>query len=151
MSTSVSAKQAEMKKASQKKFIYRGHEINSILGMTMDQQIKLMRSRQRRRFMHGVSNKYDRLIKKVRKQIKERTSVEEKPVPIRTHLRNCIIVPEMVNGVLEVYSGKYWNTVEIRSDMIGTYLAEYSMSYRPVRHGKVGVGATRSSKFTSLK
>ena len=149
--SSIAQKQAEMKKASAKKFIYRGHELKAVLDMSMDAQVKLMRSRQRRRFAHGVSHKYDRLIKKVRKQIKERPAVEEKPAPIRTHLRNCIIVPEMVNGVIEVYSGKFWNVVEIRSDMIGSYLAEYSMSYKPVRHGKVGVGATRSSKFTSLK
>jgi hypothetical protein len=25
------------------------------------------------------------------------------------------------------------------------------MTYKPIRHGKVGVGATRSSKFTSLR
>ncbi len=149
--SSIAQKQAEMKKASAKKFIYRGHELKNILEMSMDAQVKLMRSRQRRRFAHGIQNKYDRLIKKVRKQIKDRSSAEEKPLPVRTHLRNCIIVPEMVQGVLEVYSGKYWNTVEVRSDMIGTYLGEYSMSYKPIRHGKVGVGATRSSKFTSLK
>ena len=60
-------------------------------------------------------------------------------------------MPEMVGGIAEVYSGKYWNPVEIKADMCGQYLAEYSMSYKPVKHGKVGHGATRGSKFVSLR
>jgi small subunit ribosomal protein S15e len=57
----------------------------------------------------------------------------------------------MVGSVVDVYGGKYWNSVEVRADMIGHYLAEFSLTYKPIKHGKVGVGATRSSKFTSLK
>ena len=57
----------------------------------------------------------------------------------------------MCGSVVDVYGGKYWNPVEVKAEMIGTYLAEYSMTYKPIRHGKVGVGATRSSKFTSLR
>jgi small subunit ribosomal protein S15e len=55
----------------------------------------------------------------------------------------------MCGAVVDVYGGKYWNPVEVKADMIGHYLAEFSMTYKPIRHGKVGVGATRSSKFTS--
>ena len=60
-------------------------------------------------------------------------------------------MPEMVGGIAEVYSGRYWTPVEIKADMIGQYLAEYSMTYKPVKHGKVGHGATRGSKFVSLR
>ena len=66
-------------------------------------------------------------------------------------MRNCIILPEMVGSIVDVYGGKYWNSVEVKADMIGHYLAEFSLTYKPIKHGKVGVGATRSSKFTSLK
>ena len=62
-----------------------------------------------------------------------------------------VIMPEMVGGIAEVYSGRYWTPVEIKADMIGQYLAEYSMTYKPVKHGKVGHGATRGSKFVSLR
>ena len=97
--------------------------------------------------MHG---KYDRLIKKLRIQ-KKLAVVGEKPKGVKTHLRNAIIVPEMCGSVVDVYGGKYWNPVEVKADMVGYYLAEYSLTYKPIRHGKVGVGATRSSKFTSLR
>ena len=110
----------------------------------------MFRSRQRRRYRRGIHSRYDRLVKKLIKSVKN-TPYGEKPTPVKTHLRNCIIMPEMVGSVCEVYSGKYWNAVEIKSDMIGDYLAEYSMSYKPIQHGKVGKGATRGSKFVSIK
>ena len=109
-----------------------------------------MKSRQQRRFKHGIHGKYERLNKKLRNSKKE-TLPGEKPKAVKTHLRNAIIVPENVGSIVEVYGGKYWNPVEIKADMIGHYLAEFSMTYKPIRHGKVGVGATRSSKFTSLR
>ena len=130
-----------------KKQMYRGHELDKLLDMSREQIVSLMGSRQRRRFRHGFSSKYDRLVKKVR--IAKRDSVPgEKPKSVRTHLRNAVITPEMCGGVVDVYAGKHWNPVEVKADMIGHFLAEFSMTYKPIRHGKVGVGATRSSKFT---
>lgn len=34
--------------------------------------------------------------------------------------------------------------------MTGYYLAEFSISYKPVRHGRPGIGATHSSRFVSV-
>ena len=109
-----------------------------------------MKSRAQRRFKHGMHGKYDRLIKKLR-EAKKKAVPGEKPPGVKTHLRNAIIVPEMCGSIVDVYGGKYRNPVEVKAEMIGHFLAEYSMTYKPIRHGKVGVGATRSSKFTSLR
>ena len=124
--------------------------MDKLLDMNMEAIVNLMKSRQQRRYRHGLSGKYERLIKKLRIQKKNQVP-GEKPQTVKTHLRNAIIVPEMCGSVVEVYGGKYWNSVEVKADMIGHFLGEYSMTYKPVRHGKVGVGATRSSKFTSLR
>lgn len=35
----------------------------------------------------------------------------EKPDPVRTHLRNMIIVPEMIGSIIGVYNGKTFNQV----------------------------------------
>ena len=140
----------QTKKKPFKKQVYRGVELDKLLDMNMEQVVKLMRSRAQRRFKHGLSGKYERLIKKLR-IAKKNTVPGEKPKGVKTHLRNAIIVPEMCGSVVDVYGGKYWNAVEVKADMIGHYLAEFSMTYKPVKHGKVGVGATRSSKFTSQK
>jgi small subunit ribosomal protein S15e len=75
----------------------------------------------------------------------------EKPEPVRTHLRNMIIVPEMIGSLIGVYNGKTFNQVEIKPEMIGHYLAEFSISYKPVKHGRPGIGATHSSRFIPLK
>ena len=34
---------------------------------------------------------------------------------------------------------------------VGHYLGEFSITYKPVRHGRPGIGATSSSKFIPLK
>ena len=118
--------------------------------MSTDYLVKLMRSRQRRRYAHGIHQRYDRLLKKLKK-VRKDTPYGEKPKGVKTHLRNAIVLPEMVGSVVDVYGGKYWNSVEVKADMIGHYLGEFSLTYKPIKHGKVGVGATRSSKFTALK
>jgi hypothetical protein len=38
----------------------------------------------------------------------------EKPEPVRTHLRDMVIVPEMIGSVIGVYNGKTFNQVEIK-------------------------------------
>lgn len=50
------------------------------------------------------------LIKKLRKAKKD-APAGEKPEVVRTHLRNMIIVPEMIGSVIGVYNGKTFNQV----------------------------------------
>merc|ERR1712195_466909 len=78
-------------------------------------------------------------LEKLRKAKRE-TAYGEKPEAIKTHLRNMIIVPEMIGSVVAVYNGKQFINVEIKPDMIGHYLAESSITYKPIRHGKAGKG-----------
>lgn len=70
----------------------------------------------------------------------------DKPEPVKTHLRNMIILPEMIHSVVAVYNGKVFNVVEIKPEMVGLYLAEFSITYRPVRHGRPALGAA-GAKF----
>ena len=62
-----------------------------------------------------------------------------------------MIVPEMVNGIVDVYNGRSFNSIEIKTEMIGHYLGEFSISYKPVQHGKPGQGSTHSSKHMDKK
>ena len=57
----------------------------------------------------------------------------------------------MVLSVLNVHNGKEFVSVEIKPEMIGYYLGEFAQTYKKVIHGKPGVGATHSSKFTPIK
>jgi small subunit ribosomal protein S15e len=61
------------------------------------------------------------------------------------------LVPEMVGGVVGIYNGKEFTNVEIKFDMIGKYLAEFAITYKPTKHGKPGVGATKGSQHVDKK
>ncbi|KAF3425630.1 hypothetical protein E2986_09990 [Frieseomelitta varia] len=126
--------------------------INSLICQknTNEQLMVLMHARARRRFSHGLKRKSMALVKKLRKAKKE-TPPNEKPEIVKTHLRNMIIVPEMVGSIVGVYNGKTFNQVEIKPEMIGHYLGEFSVTYKPVKHGRPGIGATHSSRFIPLK
>ncbi|KAG6513093.1 hypothetical protein ZIOFF_023400 [Zingiber officinale] len=145
------------KKRTFRKFSYRGVDLDQLLDMGLDELVKLFGARARRRmnarprrFQRGLKRKPMALIKKLRKA-KRDAPPGEKPEPVRTHLRNMIIVPEMIGSIIGVYNGKTFNQVEIKPEMIGHYLAEFSISYKPVKHGRPGIGATHSSRFIPLK
>merc|ERR1711941_170127 len=97
-----------------------------------------------------IQRQYTNLLKKLRKA-KKNCKVDEKPAPVKTHLRDMTIVPEMVGSIVGVYNGKIYNQVEIKAEMISHYLGEFSMTYKPVKHGRPGIGATHSSRFIPLK
>ena len=54
----------------------------------------------------------------------------DKPEAVKTHLRNMLIVPEMIGSQVAVYNGKVFNHVEIKPEMVGHYLGEFSITYR---------------------
>jgi small subunit ribosomal protein S15e len=110
----------------------------------------MFRSRQRRRFKRRLHAKYGRLVKKL-VEIKANTPAGEKPKAIKTHLRDCIVLPSMVQSIINIHSGKAFNSIEVKPEMIGYYLGEFAMTYKRVMHGKPGVGATHSSKFVPIK
>lgn len=76
-----------------------------------------MHSRARRRFSRGLKRKPLALIKKLRKAKKEAPPLE-KPAVVKTHLRNMIVVPEMVGSIIGIYNGKTFNQVSFTSDDI---------------------------------
>lgn len=77
------------------------------------QLMELLHCRARRRFSRGLKRKPMALIKKLRKAKKEASPLE-KPEVVKTHLRDMIVVPEMVGSIVGVYNGKAFNQVEIK-------------------------------------
>ncbi|KAG2218316.1 hypothetical protein INT45_007711, partial [Circinella minor] len=144
------AEQQTSRKRTFRKFTYRGVDLDQLLDLSSEQFMELVHARARRRFQRGLKRKPMGLIKKLRKAKKEAAS-DEKPATVKTHLRDMIIVPEMIGSVVGVYNGKVFNQVDIRAEMVGHYLGEFSISYKPVRHGRPGIGATHSSRFVPLK
>ena len=140
------------KKRTFRKFSYRGVDLENLLDLSNEQLVDLLHARARRRLAHrGLKRKHTSLLKKLRKAKKAVTGVGEKPATVKTHLRDMIIVPEMIGSVVGVYNGKTFNSVEIKPEMTGFYLGEFSITYKPVKHGRPGIGATHSSRFIPLK
>nr|CCA24664.1 40S ribosomal protein S15 putative [Albugo laibachii Nc14] len=138
------------KKRAFKKFTYRGVDLDKLLDLNHEELMGLMPSRIRRRFSRGLTRKPMALIKRLRKA-KAAARPMERPEGIKTHLRNMIIVPEMIGSVVGIYNGKAFYGVEMKAEMIGHYLGEFAISYKPVAHGRPGIGATNSSRFIPLK
>ena len=99
----------------------------SLLDLDSEQLRDVVHARARRRFQRGLKRKPMGLIKKLRKA-KQEAKPNEKPDLVKTHLRDMIIVPEMIGSVIGIYSGKEFNQVEIKPEMVGHYLAEFSIS-----------------------
>nr|3J0L_S Chain S, Ribosomal protein S15 [Oryctolagus cuniculus]3J0O_S Chain S, Ribosomal protein S15 [Oryctolagus cuniculus]3J0P_S Chain S, Ribosomal protein S15 [Oryctolagus cuniculus]3J0Q_S Chain S, Ribosomal protein S15 [Oryctolagus cuniculus] len=100
-----------------------------------DELAALFDAKTRRRVKRGISEKYAKFVNKVRRS-KEKCPAGEKPVPVKTHYRSMIVIPELVGGIVGVYNGKEFVNVEVKFDMIGKYLAEFAMTYKPTTHGK---------------
>merc|ERR1712033_161727 len=118
------------KKRTFRKFTYRGVDLDQLLDMNNEGLMELFTCRIRRKFSRGLKRKPMALIKKLRKKKKE-CAPNEKPDVVKTHLRDMVIVPEMTGSIVGVYNGKTFNQVEIKPEMIGHYLGEFSISYKP--------------------
>jgi len=132
-----------------KDFMYRGHNLDSLLAMSMDEFINLLPSRQRRSLQRGLTPEQRILLEKLRKA--REASKAGKDVALKTHVRDLIILPEMVGMQIQVHNGKEFVAMTIRPEMIGHYLGEFAITNKPVRHGTPGIGASRSSMYVPLK
>ncbi len=127
-----------------REFLYKGHNIDDLRAMSMDEFIRLLPSRKRRSLLRGLTNEQRVLLEKIRT-----TPPDSKP--IKTHARDLIILPEMVGHILKVYNGAEFVEVRISEKMVGHYLGEFAITNKPVRHGRPGIGASRSSMYIPLK
>lgn len=140
------------KKRAFRTFSYRGVEISNLVKMSPEQLYELYPTRVRRKINRGLKKSELNLLRKIRSsKVGVNPDAGERPETVKTHLRNVTIIPEMVGAVVGVYNGKTFITVEIKAEMIGHYLGEFSISYTPVRHGRPGIGATHSSRFIPLR
>ncbi len=132
-----------------KEFSYRGHSMEELQGMSMDEFIKLLPSRQRRTLMRGLDQVQRTLLENIRRS-KKAQKAEEKVI-VKTHARDMIILPEMIGVNILIHNGKEFTPVEIAPEMVGHYLGEFAITNKPVRHGSPGIGASRSSMYVPLK
>jgi small subunit ribosomal protein S19 len=132
-----------------KEFAYRGHTIEQLKNISMDEFILLLPARQRRSLQRGLTPQQREFFEELKKY--KRTDNGENKKAIKTHCRDMIILPEMIGLTILIHNGKEFVPVEVKPQMIGHYLGEFGITNKKVLHGTPGIGASRSSMYVPLK
>jgi len=124
--------------------------VEQMKNMSIESLLPLMNARQRRSLDKRVANYMNDGKRKLREDMK---LVRQGKLsgPIKTHVRDMIVLPDMIDMTITVHNGKEFTPVLIKPEMIGHYLGEYSITNKRVQHGAPGVGASRSSLYVPLK
>ena len=122
-------------------FTYKGLTLEDLKKMSLEEFAKVSSSEVRRKLMRGMPPKHKKLLMRSRKA----------KAAIRTHCRDMLILPEFVGKQFNVHNGKEFVPVRVEAEMIGHSLGEFALSRKRVQHSAPGMGATRASKFVSLK
>ena len=122
-------------------FTYRGYSVEDLQQMALSELLPLMPARARRKFDRGLSREHEKLLADIRSG----------DASLRTHLRDMIVMPEMIGKTIEIHNGKEFQKVELQPEAVFHYLGEFALTRRKVSHGSAGIGATRSSKYVPLK
>ncbi len=126
----------------QREFTYRGHTLDELKDMSLDELKEVLPARARRTLERGLNREEKRLLEKIENKDKD---------VYRTHRREMIILPEFVGKRIAIHDGEKFQTVKIEPEMIGHYLGEFALTRKKVEHSGPGIGATRSSKYIPLK
>lgn len=129
-----------------REFMYKGKKVAELEAMGLSELAQLLPARVRRTIKRGFTDEQKKLLEKI-KAAKE----GKRKKPIKTHCRDMPILPLMFGLKINVHAGKEWVLVEVRPEMIGHYLGEFTLTRKEVKHKAPGVGATRSSKHVSVK
>jgi small subunit ribosomal protein S19 len=124
---------------------YRGKTATELNTVSPADYLKMVKSRQRRSMKrNGID--YKKLLAKV-----EKYKAKGLDKPIRTQVREAMIIPSWIGLKFAVHNGKEFMPLLITANMLGHRLGEYSYSTKPVRHSAPGIRATRGSKFLAVK
>jgi len=126
-----------------KEFTYHGLSKEELANIPNEKLFKLFTARVRRSLTRGINDDKRKLME----EMKDKNNKN----PIKTHLRDVIILPYMVGVTVHIFSGKEFVPITITLQMVGHYLGEYVITNKRVNHGAPGVGASRSSLYVPLK
>lgn len=125
-----------------KEFRYRGLTTEDLKKMSIDEFAKIIPSRMRRSLKRGFTDQQKSLLE----------SIKKNPDKFhKTHVRDIVILPQMIGAKLGVYTGKEWANVVIQPEMVGRRIGEFSVPIKRVKHSAPGIGASRGSKHIATK
>ncbi|MBU1051620.1 MAG: 30S ribosomal protein S19 [Nanoarchaeota archaeon] len=131
-------KKKQKEQVRRKELIYRGKTLEELKTLDVRESAKFLPSRSRRSVIRNFQT-IEKFIKRCEKKV-------AKNKKIKTHLRDLIIVPQLVGSTVGIYNGKNFQEVSIVVEMIGHTLGEFAPTRTRVNHGSAGIGATKSSR-----
>lgn len=133
-----------------KEFRWKGLTLEELKKISIEDFIKLAPARVRRTLKRGLKENHKKLLQKILKN----------PEKIhKTHLRDMIILPQMIGAKIAVYRGgskagdnsEKWKVITISPEMVGRRLGEFAITVKKVEHSAPGIGASRGSKHIAAK
>lgn len=124
-----------------KEFTFRGKTLDELKQMSLNEFAELLPSNLRRSIKRGLTHPQINLLKKIKNGTGK----------LRTHARNMIILPQMVDLKIQVHTGKVFQEIYILPEMIGHRLGEIADTRKRVAHSAPGIGATRGTSSISVK
>jgi small subunit ribosomal protein S19 len=126
-----------------REFTYRGKSAEELKNIDTREFAKLVKSRTRRAILRQTS--------KIEKFVDKCKALKEAGKPIKTHLRDIIVTPQMIDYQIDIHNGKEYVKIPIIPEMLGHRLGEFSVTRQKVKHGAAGIGATKSSLAKASK
>ncbi len=125
-----------------REYLYKGYTMDELKALSQDELKALFPSRLRRSMKRGWTEDQEKFIKQIQ---------DNPDKVVRTHCRDMIILPELIGRKIAVHNGKEFVYITVEPEMIGHLLGEYALTRKNVKHSAAGIGATRSTKFISVK
>lgn len=126
--------------------LFKGKTKEELLKMSLKEFMELVPARERRSLKRGFTDTQKLLLLKIKK-----TREGKYKKDIRTHVRDMIVIPEMLDLMIRIHNGKEFLPVHITINMLGHRLGEFSLTRKKVQHSAPGLGATKSSSAIAVK
>lgn len=116
-------------------FKYRGKTIEELKALSINEFMTLLTASPRRFIKRGLSDEMKNFLEKIKKKNN-----------VKTHLREMVILPEMVGKNILVHNGKSFEAVLIQEEMIGHRLGEFAMTRKRLLHSGASAAAKNAPK-----
>ena len=124
---------------------FKGKKKEELQAMSLEEFRELVPANQRRSLKRGLTEAQKKLLASLR------LHKGNPRARVKTHCRDMVIIPEMIDSSIHVYSGKDFKQVDITVEKLGHRLGDFVLTRNRVRHSKPGIGATKSSASASVK
>ncbi len=129
-----------------KEFLFHGKRVDELKSMSIEEFMAMLPSRQRRSIKRMLAAKDSDERRKLYKDVMAPAGKK-----IKTHSRDFVILPAMIGTTIGVHNGKEFKDVFVNEKMLGHFLGEYALTRAFLTHSAPGIGASRSTKFVSVR